>query len=165
MPATACMIFLFMLCISGDAHIYARVTSFYIHTLLYRNNAGFFQKTQKSGWHRSNAPRRGLHTEGIKNYGSGFRNDFNHSCGIWWKSLRCRWQTSLWIKYCFRKAERIRLSPPNNDSNAYERQYKNKEGCIVKCDNSIYSNCIKNKLKGYDGLKGYDVLKKQSYRP
>jgi hypothetical protein len=30
----------------------------------------------------------------------------------------------------------------------------------VKCDNSIYSNCIKNKLKGYDGLKGYDVLKK-----
>ncbi len=30
----------------------------------------------------------------------------------------------------------------------------------MKCDNSIYSNCIKNKLKGYDGLKGYDVLKK-----
>lgn len=75
------------------------------------------------------------------------------------KSVGVNDRILLWIKYCFRKAERIRLSPPNNDSNACERQYKNKEGCIVKCDNSIYSNCIKNKLKGYD------VLKKHSCRP
>ena len=39
--------------------------------------------------------------------------------------------------------------PPNKYSNAYERQYKNKEGCIVKYDNSTHPNCIKNKLYEY----------------
>lgn len=65
------------------------------------------------------------------------------------KSVGVNDRLHLWIKYCFRKAEKYFYLPPNKYSNAYERQYKNKEGCIVKYDNSIHPNCIKNKLYEY----------------